>query len=202
MTSDHKRQFDQSNTNDDASKARRGVERIDQLLRRESQQGSTDGKEQGLPYTEIFQQSYDQIPRAERDKLRASEQSQITEVSVADLPDPEGFQGPQDFDHHITYEDAKLHTHQLNEVVLPWVRAGAVGEDFKALDHALGQKQESGLNQNGYYETYRLFYGNEPIIVGRAADHGLDITGGRHRIYMAKELGLTSLPVRQSRTSQ
>ncbi len=193
--SDYKQLSDQSSGPRGTDKARRGVAQLDQMLRDEAEPDSRDGGEQAMPYGEIFQQNYDQLASADRDLARTGEQSQIIEVPVADLPTPERVQGPQDFNHHITYADAKLHTQQLNEVVLPWVHAGAVGDDFKALDQALGHVNESGATANGYYETYRLFYGNAPIVVGSTPDGGLDITGGRHRIYMAKELGLTTLPV-------
>ena len=193
--SDYKRPSDQTSVSGDTNEARRGVEQLNAFLRGEAQPDTHDGTEQALPYGEIFQQNYDQIAGAERDNQRTIEQGQITEVPVAALPDPEGVEGPQEFNHHITYEDAKLHTEQLNEVVLPWVHAGAVGNDFKALDQALGRTNTHGLNQNGYYETYRLFYGNAPIVVGRTTKGDLDITGGRHRIYMAKALGLEQLPV-------
>lgn len=170
--------------------AHRRIEQMSQQLAA-LEQRPRDSNTQRMPHREIFAANYAKVSEQERTVLRNNEQGSIQELPVAELPDPEGVQGPQDFNHHITYEDAKLHTQQLNEIVVPWVRAGAVGEDFRALDQSLGKDPH-----NGYYETYRLFYGNEPIAVGRTSEGSLDITGGRHRIYMAKEQGLQKLPVR------
>lgn len=186
---------DQRSPLGDTAKAQHGLERIDQQLSQDGPAQLADSQEQQLPYGEIFRQNYDHVPGDYRAALRNQKQGSIQEVAVQDLPDAAEVRGPQDFNHHITYADAKLHTQQLNEVVLPWVRAGAVGDDFKALDQQLGRTHPDGLNSNGYHETYQLFYGNQPIIVGKGADGTLDVEGGRHRIYMAKELGLTSIPV-------
>lgn len=195
--SDYKRQSDQAAASSDAAKARRGVEHIGQLLRRDHQQKVADVNEQTLPYGEIFRQSYAQIPGVLREKLRASEQGDIVEVPVADLPDPPDVTGPEN--HHITYDNAIHHTRQLNEVVLPWVRAGAVKDDFYALDRAMGNDDDTGQNERSFVRTYELFFGMNPVKLDRTTNGGGSIVDGRHRIYAAKALGLTSLPVRQSR---
>lgn len=198
MSSDQPRLSDQALGSGDVNRAQRGLERIDQQLSLDGQTQLTDSHELHLPYGEIFHQNYDHISGDSRAALRNQEQASFQEVAVSNLPDAAEVRGPQDFNHHITYENAKLHTQQLNEVVLPWVRAGAVGDDFKALDQRLGRVSQNGLNNNSYYDTYRLFYGNEPILVGKGGDGTLDVVGGRHRIYMAKELGLQSIPVHLS----
>ncbi|MEI6180668.1 MAG: hypothetical protein WCP31_07935 [Chloroflexales bacterium] len=195
MTSDHKSQSDQAVGFGDTNKARKGVEQLDAFLRGETQQDATDGTEQALPYGEIFQQNYDQIPETLREKLRANEQGGIVEVPVAELPDPPDVTGPED--HNITYDHAIHHTRQLNEVVLPWVRAGAVMEDFYALDRAIGSGDSTGCDELGFTRTYELFFGTSPIKVGHTPDGTSSITDGRHRIYAAKKLGITTLPVSQ-----
>lgn len=193
--SDYKRSSDQTTGAGDTSEARRGAEWLDQFLRGEAQQDAPNSAEQALPYNEIFQQNYDQIPGAFREKLRASEQGGIAEVPVAELPDPPDVTGPEN--HNITYDHAIHHTRQLNEVVLPWVRAGAVKDDFYALDRAIGNDDGTGRNERSFTRTYELFFGTNPIKVDRTTDGSASITDGRHRIYAAKELGITSLPVRQ-----
>ncbi|NCC35540.1 MAG: hypothetical protein EOM24_26540, partial [Chloroflexia bacterium] len=101
---------DQRSPLGDTAKAQRGLERIDQQLSQDGPAQLADSQEQQLPYGEIFRQNYDHVPGDYRAALRHQEQSSIQEVAVRDLPDAAEVQGPQDFDHHITYADAKLHT--------------------------------------------------------------------------------------------
>lgn len=195
VAGDQQLSSEQSSFSGDTRKAQHGLERIDHQLGQDGQSQVADSQEQLLPYGEIFRQNYDHLSGDFRAALRNQEQGSFQEVAVKDLPETTDVRGAQDFNHHITYADAKLHTEQLNEVVLPWVRAGAVSDDFRALDQRLGRTNPDGLNNNGYYETYQLFYGNQPIIVGKSGEGTFDVVGGRHRIYMAKELGLQSIPV-------
>jgi hypothetical protein len=111
----------------------------------------------------------------------------IVDVPVSSLPMPEDVSGPQDFNHHITYDDAISATKQLPEVQKQ-VAAGKTREDFWNEDQRAGVDYAQGKER-----VYDLFYGNDPIALEKIGDH-YDILSGRHRIYAAKELGLATIP--------
>lgn len=113
----------------------------------------------------------------------------IIDVPVADLPQPEGVNGPQDFDHHITYPDAVAASRQLQEMK-PQIDGGYKSDDFAALD------RKNGLDYaGGRQRVYDLFYGGDPVSVTKDGNK-YDIDSGRHRIYIAKEAGYDTIPAR------
>jgi hypothetical protein len=99
--------------------------------------------------------------------------------------------GRKIFDHHISFDDALEHTRQLRDVVRPWVRAGAVSDDFESLDQSLGRE-----DVNRYSETYRLFYGNSSVRIDENPDGTFNVIGGTHRIFLARKLNIGTIPVR------
>lgn len=111
----------------------------------------------------------------------------IQNVPVADLPWPEGVNGPEDFDHHISYDDAVDATEQL-ESIKPQIAQGLDSGDFAAQDAANGLDYEHGKQR-----VYDLFYGSQSIRLNKDGD-AYSIVHGRHRVYVAKELGLDSIP--------
>jgi hypothetical protein len=113
----------------------------------------------------------------------------VIDVPVANLPDPEGVESPQDFDHHITWEDAQSATKQLPKIQ-DLVKNGKTGDDFSTEDQAAGLDYAHGKRR-----VYDLYYGSDPIRLDKDGDH-YDIISGRHRIYAAKELGLSTIPAR------
>ncbi len=113
----------------------------------------------------------------------------VIDVPVADLPEPEGVSGPQDFDHHISWENARSAAERLPDIQAE-MRAGKTADDFSADD------QQNGLDYtHGKRGVYDLFYGNDPVAVDKN-DAGYSINSGRHRIYAAKAVGLESIPAR------
>ena len=108
-------------------------------------------------------------------------------VPVKDLPNPEGVTRSEDFDHHISYEDAIQATKQYQEMQ-PEIARGTTGEDFSARDQANGLDYEHGQRR-----VYDLFHGSDPIRLDKNGDH-YDIVSGRHRIFAAKEVGLEKVP--------
>lgn len=115
----------------------------------------------------------------------------IIDVPVADLPDPDDVNGPEDFDHHISYDDAVRATERLQEM-RPLIAQGYTADDFAALD-----KQNGVDPLHGQERVYRLFYGSEPIKVDKDGDT-YDIISGRHRIFVAKERGYEFIPAQVS----
>lgn len=113
----------------------------------------------------------------------------IVEVPTKVLPLPDGVQTIEDFNHHISWEDAKSATLQLPEIQKA-VISGKSGEEFSAED----QKNNLDWSQ-GKRRTFDLFYGMDPIEVDKIGDQ-YTIVSGRHRIFAAKELGLETIPCR------
>ena len=78
---------------------------------------------------------------------------------------------------------------KLQEVVLPAVEQGADGDYFAKLD------QEQGLQyEHGYERVYDAFYGDDAIRVNKMGEK-YDVINGYHRLFVAKELGLETLPI-------
>jgi hypothetical protein len=77
-----------------------------------------------------------------------------------------------------------------DEVVGPGMRRGMTRADFEARDAARGAQQ---LRRTA--AVYDMFLGDtDRIRVSRRPDGTLDVTNGRHRLEVARELGIRSLP--------
>ncbi len=111
----------------------------------------------------------------------------IIDVPVANLPDLDGVDSPADFDHHISWEDAQSATKQL-PVIQDQVKAGMTGDDFSNEDQVAGLDYAHGKRR-----VYDLYYGSDPVRLDKDGDQ-YDIVSGRHRIYAAKTLGLSTIP--------
>ena len=161
------------------------AETIEQIVERKSRDNSTRGKlsiqgDDLPPQTAALASDFKPPKDVWEDKG-------IIDVPVNDLPDPEGVESPQDFDHHITWEDAQSATKQLPEIQ-DLVKNGKTADDFSTQDQAAGLDYAHGKRR-----VYDLYYGSDPIRLDKDGDHYV-IISGRHRIYAAKELGLSAIP--------
>jgi hypothetical protein len=108
---------------------------------------------------------------------------------VVGLPDPVGIESEADFEARCT--DARDALHKL-QVIQPLVGTGegASSEYWAAYD------REHGLDYaRGYQRAYEVFYGSRAIEVGWDGSQ-YDIPSGRHRVWMAKQMGIKHLPAR------
>lgn len=113
-------------------------------------------------------------------------------ISQIDTSDS-SVQGAQDF-RKVSHEQMVDGLQKLEEVVRPAVQNGADGDYFSELD------AEEGLDvADGYRRIYDAFYGGEPIRLERIGER-YQVTNGQHRLFVAQELGLESIPA--SVTSQ
>lgn len=113
----------------------------------------------------------------------------IVDVRVADLPKPDGVNGPEDFDHHISYPDAVRANERLQEMK-PQIDSGFKSDDFAELD------KQNGLDYaNGQQRIYDLYYGSDPITLDKDGQN-YDIVSGRHRVFVAQESGTDFIPAR------
>jgi hypothetical protein len=76
-------------------------------------------------------------------------------------------------------------------VVRPGVLAGKTREDFERRDAETGS---TGLRRTA--GVYDMFLGGDPIQFARRPNGSLDVASGRHRVAVAKQLGITHLPGR------
>jgi len=110
------------------------------------------------------------------------------DVPVSDLPNPEGVNSPADFDHHISWENAKSAALLLPQIQQE-IASGKTGDDFALEDLAAGLDWEHGKKR-----VYDLFYSaNEPVRLEKNGNT-YNITSGRHRVYVAKAVGLHTIP--------
>lgn len=112
----------------------------------------------------------------------------IQDVPVADLPQPDGIT-VENFDHHITHQDA-VRALEKFEKMRPLLAQGYKSEDFAALDRANGLEYADGQQR-----IHDLFFGSDPVYVNKDGAN-YDIISGRHRVFVAKELGIETIPAR------
>jgi hypothetical protein len=103
-----------------------------------------------------------------------------------------GVSGPESF-RKTGYATMREGTQRLDEVVLPAVRGGAGGDHFAAMDAQRGLDYE-----HGYQRVYDAFFGTDSLRLDARADGTYGVTNGYHRIHVARELGLRTLPARIS----
>jgi hypothetical protein len=77
-------------------------------------------------------------------------------------------------------------------VVRPNVLAGKTREHFERRDAEMGR--QTGLRRTA--GVYDMFLGSDPIQFSRRPDGSLEVNSGRHRVEVAKQLGITHLPGR------
>lgn len=111
-------------------------------------------------------------------------------VSVADLPEPAGVSGGADF-RKISEPEMRAGIEKLQEM-RPVIESGlGASSDYWAdYDRRRGMEYAGG-----YQRVYEAFYGDDCIKVN---DDGgsYDIDNGRHRIWLAKRMGVGQLPMR------
>jgi hypothetical protein len=102
--------------------------------------------------------------------------------------------GPQDFGKGYTPEDLAWAFQALDDVVLPGLADGLTADDFRELD-----RRERRQGTRSYSDTLSNFLtadSSEPIRLSMQ-DNGLfNIENGRHRVWVAQQLGRTTIPAR------
>lgn len=115
------------------------------------------------------------------------------DVSAADLdsnPILDGAPGAAAFGKGgLTRADFRWAVQTWNDTVGPGIARGKTRDDFAARDAA-----SSAPPLRRTADVYDLFVASDRIRVNRRPDGTLDITGGRHRLQIAKELGIKTLP--------
>jgi hypothetical protein len=113
----------------------------------------------------------------------------VVMVDVAVLPMPEDISNALDFQ-KIPVDEMKAGLKMLQEM-LPIIESGvgASNEYWTKRDNELGLDYP-----NGYLRIYEAFYGHDAIRVEKSGNN-YDIVNGRHRVWLAKQIGIGRLPV-------
>ena len=105
------------------------------------------------------------------------------------LPWPEDIHGPDDFP-KISFERMEDGVKKIQEM-LPLIEQG-IGNNKEFWENV---DRERGLvHPYGYQGVYEAFYGSEPIRVIKDGNN-YSFTSGRHRVWIAKKLGIKKLPI-------
>jgi hypothetical protein len=110
------------------------------------------------------------------------------ELSAIDTSDREI--SAADFQKGYSPDDLKWAYHALHEVVMPGVAAGRGRDYFTRRDAAEGRQ-----GTRSYSDTFGGFFGDDAIRLERRGDKYV-VTNGYHRIWIAKQMGLQSVPAR------
>lgn len=116
----------------------------------------------------------------------------IQDVPVANLPEPEGVDDAGDFQ-KVSPEEMNAGLMRLQEMK-PMINSGkgATTDYWREFD-----RQRGLAYPDGYQKVYESFYGQDAIRLDKDGDQ-YDIINGRHRIFVAKQMGIASLPVQVS----
>lgn len=113
---------------------------------------------------------------------------QIVDLDLIDLSDsPVADTG--DF-HKVSAQEMQEGLRKLQDVVMPAVAQGADGDYFSQLDAAQGLDYA-----HGYRRIYDAFYGQDCIHLDKVGDR-YQVVNGYHRLFLARQLGIKTLPAR------
>ena len=101
-----------------------------------------------------------------------------------------GVGGPADFGKGYSASDLEWALEKFISIVMPDVARGATLDDFRARDH-----REGRMGTRSYEMTYCGFFGGDAITLSsHSSTYG--VGNGYHRIWVAKRMGLDSVPAR------
>lgn len=114
----------------------------------------------------------------------------IQDVPVADLPEPEGVEDASDFE-KVSPEEMQVGLARLQEMK-PVIDSGegANTDYWREFD-----RQRGLAYPDGYQKVYESFYGQDAIRLNKDGNQ-YDIVNGRHRIFMARQMGMDTVPAR------
>jgi hypothetical protein len=141
--------------------------------------------------SEAWQPLREGVSLAEALAATAGEAHAIQDIPLAQIDWKDvGHLEAEDY-HKVSYEEMRAGLLKLEQVVRLAVRRGATAEDFTRMD------EEQGLDYaHGYRRIYDAFYGTQESIAVEKVGGTYQVLNGRHRLLLARELGLDSLPAR------
>ena len=118
----------------------------------------------------------------------------IRDVPVSQINSPE-INGPEDF-RPGSCEGLRQDMEHLQELK-PSIEAGQGEQTADAWDRRqqLGHYTAEGYTR-GYTDAYKTYYESDPVALSPTDDSRYEIINGRHRVYLAHEMGLETIPAR------
>ena len=119
--------------------------------------------------------------------------------SIRDVPLSQINGGEVNGEEHLgagRYEELRQELERLQEL-RTYVEAGLGEQTADAWDReqSLGHYSAEGYTR-GYTDAYKTYYETNPVALSPTADGRYDIMDGRHRVNLAREMGLPTLPAR------
>jgi hypothetical protein len=129
------------------------------------------------------------------EKQLPSDRSVWVDAGIKDVPlnkinlDNSPVQSAEDF-RKVPYPEMKAGVLKLEKEIRPAVKAGATNDDFHDMD------QRNGLDYpNGSQRIYESFYGDTAIRLDNCGGR-YEVVNGYHRLFIANELKLETIPAR------
>jgi hypothetical protein len=124
----------------------------------------------------------------------SSEVGGIRDVPVSQINNPE-VNSPADF-RPGSYEGLRRDLERLQRLK-PYIEAGQGEQTAETWDRQqkLGHYTEQGYTR-GYLDAYKTYYQTDPIALSPTGDGRYNIINGRHRVYLAQEMGLKTVSAR------
>lgn len=121
----------------------------------------------------------------------------IEQVPVDKVNNPD-MQGAQDFDSPAEYASYRREAEMLKQMQ-PAIEHGAGPDTWDAWDkhNQIGHYTPDGYTR-GYTDVYKGYYENDTIALEQRGDQ-YEILNGRHRVCVAQEAGLKTVPARVQR---
>jgi hypothetical protein len=140
------------------------------------------------------------IPDAEKISQRAGEgdnvkQGEWVDTGIHDVPlskidqSDSPVKGIDDFK-KVPYPEMVRGFHTLETEVRPALENGANTDDFRAMDKKGGLEYSKGVQR-----VYESFYGQDSIRLEKVGD-SYKVINGYHRLYVANELKISTVPAR------
>lgn len=117
----------------------------------------------------------------------------VQAVTVDTLPEPEGINDASDFK-KVPLEEMASGIRRLQEMT-PTITSGIGASSDYWAKH---DRQKGLAYSEGYQKIYDAFYGGDAIKIDVDGSN-FNIINGRHRIWLAKRLGVATLPMRVTR---
>lgn len=99
--------------------------------------------------------------------------------------------GAASFNHHMDYQSAEWATETVDSTILPAVQRGHGRDYFVQRDRDEGRGEDRSLAR-----LYDTTFGSNAVTLSRNADGSHSVNGGYHRIWMARQQGVQSIPAR------
>ncbi len=118
----------------------------------------------------------------------------IRDVPLSQINNPQ-INDPEDF-RPGSYEGLRQDMERLQELK-PYIEAGQGEQTADAWDRQQesGHYTEDGYTR-GYTDAYKTYYESDPVALSPTDDGRYEIINGRHRVYLAREMGLETIPAR------